>query len=94
MVVLITALLLSGSPPALSKPIKLTADGVPIATDIGHPDPWVHDLNGDGKKDLLVGQFDGGKLRVYLNIGTDKSPKFGKFTYLQIAGKPASVPPS
>ena len=56
--------------------------------------PRVVDWNGDGKKDLLVGQFGGGKLRVYLNKGTDAEPKFDDFTYLQIDGTDATVPPS
>jgi hypothetical protein len=80
--------------PALAEPVKLMAAGKPIEVDTGHASPCVFDINGDGKKDLLVGQFGGGKLRVYLNGGTDAEPKFDKFTYLQIDGTDATVPPS
>jgi WD40 repeat protein len=40
------------------------------------------DWNNDGKKDLIVGDTDG-KVRIYLNTGTDASPVFNGFTYLQ-----------
>jgi hypothetical protein len=80
--------------PALADPVKITAAGQPIAVDIGHASPCAFDINHDGKKDLLVGQFDGGKLRVYLNKGADAEPKFDEFTYLQIDGTAATVPPS
>jgi hypothetical protein len=59
-------------------PAKLTADGTPIDTDIGHAAPFLADFDGDGVKDLLVGQFGEGKLAVYKNIGTNRKPKFDK----------------
>ena len=49
----------------------------------GHAAPFVGDFYGDGKPDLLVGQFDGGKLRVYRNVGTRTEPKFGGFEWFQ-----------
>ena len=54
--------------------------------------PAVVDWNGDGKKDLIVGQFVGGKVRVYLNQGTDAQPAFKDFAYLQAGGKEISLP--
>ena len=39
--------------------------------------PSVGDLNGDGKKDLVVG-IAAGKVFVLLNSGTDAEPKFGE----------------
>jgi hypothetical protein len=66
----------------------------PIDVAVGHATPYVVDWDGDGKKDLLVGQFGDGKLRIYLNRGTDARPKFEGFTYLQAGGKDASVPVS
>ncbi len=80
--------------PALADPVKITAGGKPIAVDIGHASPFVYDINHDGKKDLLVGQFGGGKLRVYINKGTDAEPKFDDFTFLKAEGTEAAVPPS
>lgn len=77
--------------PVLAPPVKITAAGRPIETEIGHPDPWVFDVNNDGKKDLLLGQFGGGRLRIYLNSGTNSAPRFDRFTFLQAGGKDASV---
>jgi len=37
--------------------------------------PAVADWNGDGKKDLIMGNFNG-RLEVYLNVGTDEEPRF------------------
>ena len=46
-------------------PVRLTADGKFIDTEIGHSTPFVGDITGDGKDELLVGQFGGGKLWIY-----------------------------
>ena len=59
----------------LRTPIKLTAAGKPIDTDVGHAAPFVCDFDGDGINDLLVGQFGGGNLWIYRNEGTNSQPK-------------------
>lgn len=101
MLVLGTALLAAGqvlpAPSAdLSKPLgepQLLKDGdTPINVEIGHAAPNVLDVNRDGKKDLLVGQFGGGKLRIYTNQGTETEPVFKGFKFLTSNGKEASVP--
>ena len=43
-------------------PVRLEAAGKPIDTDVGHAAPLVVDFDGDGKNDLLVGQFGEGKI--------------------------------
>ncbi|MHC4600431.1 MAG: FG-GAP repeat domain-containing protein [Planctomycetota bacterium] len=78
--------------PELEPGVKIEADGAPIAVEIGHLVPAVADWNGDGKKDLIVGQFSKGKIRLYLNVGTDERPVFGKFEYLRAGGKEISLP--
>ncbi len=80
--------------PQLADPVKIYACDEPITVPNGHAAPWVMDFDKDGKKDLIVGQFRGGKARIYLNIGTDAKPVFKDFTFLQAGGKDASVPPS
>jgi hypothetical protein len=73
--------LLLGAGPAeeptrdLSPPIRLSAAGKPIDTDIGHAAPFVGDFDGDGVRDLLVGQFGEGILWVFRNEGTDAQPR-------------------
>ena len=44
------------------EPVRLEAAGKPIDTEIGHAAPFVCDFDGDGLKDLLVGQFGDGIL--------------------------------
>jgi len=55
----------------------------------------VTDWNSDGKKDLLVGEKIEpvfladtlvGKIRVYLNTGTNSNPVFSNYTLLQADG--------
>ena len=57
-------------------PVRLEAAGKPIDTEVGHAAPLVVDFNGDGKNDLLVGQFGDGVLWFYKNIGTNARPKY------------------
>lgn len=76
----------------MSAGVKLQANGKVIDIDIGHLVPCVMDWNGDGKKDLVVGQFAGGQIRVYINNGTDKAPLFNDFKYLQAGGKEIHLP--
>ena len=60
----------------LEPPVRLEAAGKPIdATEIGHAAPFVCDFDGDGLKDLLVGQFGDGLLWIYRNEGTNSEPK-------------------
>ncbi len=80
--------------PSLAEPVKILAGDEPITVTTGHAAPFVLDFDRDGKKDLIVGQFSGGKARIYLNVGTDKEPRFADWTFLQAEAKDASVPPS
>lgn len=56
--------------------VRLESAGKPIDALTGHLVPCVVDWNGDGKKDLLVGQFNDGCIRLFLNQGTDSAPVF------------------
>ena len=73
--------------PILSQPIHIQGAINEIITEKhGYAYPALYDWNRDGKKDLLIGEFQTGKkgsyLQVHLNIGTNKKPKYtGKFEY-------------
>ena len=79
----------------LAAPVQLQAEGKPIdITEIGHAAPFHADFDGDGKRDLLVGQFGDGKLRVYKNTGTEAEPKFANYEYFKAGADLGTVPAS
>jgi hypothetical protein len=86
------SLLCSAAFGAVQEGVRLQAGGEVIDVDIGHLVPCATDWNGDGKKDLIVGQFSGGKIRLYLNQGTDSKPVFKDFKYMKAGGAEISLP--
>jgi FG-GAP repeat len=96
--ILLAAGLLAAAPPApdaadVLPPVRVEAGGKPL--DIGrsgHAAPFFGDIDGDGLPDLLVGEFHGGRLRVYRNIGTKAGPRFGAYTYFEAGGAEGAVP--
>ena len=73
-----------------SAPERMKAAGEIIRVEEpGYAFPCWADLDGDGKKDLIVGQFAGGKMMVYRNLGEGKLAE-GK--WLEADGKTAEVP--
>ena len=70
-------------------PVRLKAGGVPIQVEApGYAAPCLADLDGKGKMDLLVGQFDG-KIHLFKGLG---GGNFAKGAWLQAGGEPAKVP--
>ena len=62
---LATALLLGSlttetTPPRFETPVRINAAGEPIDVTTGHAAPYLRDMDGDGKRDLLVGEFGDG----------------------------------
>lgn len=55
----------------------------------GYAAPCWDDIDGDGKKDLLVGQFNDGKIRVFKGLGGEK---LARGEWLKAEGKVAEVP--
>jgi hypothetical protein len=79
-----------GNAAEFKPPVRLQAEGMPVRVESpGYAAPCWADIDGDGQKDLLVGQFSGGKIRVYKNMG-DGELAAGK--WLQAEGKVAEVP--
>lgn len=74
------------------QPVRLKAGGEFIDVEIGHAAPLVEDMDGDGLKDLLVGQFGGGKLWIFPNQGSNKEPKFGHGKLFKEGGPEGTVP--
>lgn len=76
----------------LGTPTRLMADGKIIDTgpQWGHSSPCVEDLDGDGLKDLLLGDFSG-KFMVYKNVGTPKKAVFKKIGHVKANDKVAEV---
>ena len=72
--------------------IKLEANGDIIDIKIGHLVPCVTDWNSDGSKDLIIGQFEAGKIRLYLNQGSDSAPTFNDSEFLHAGGVEISLP--
>jgi hypothetical protein len=62
-----------GSAAEFQPPVRLEANGTAVRVESpGYAAPCWADIDGDGKKDLLVGQFSQGKIRVYKNLGGNK----------------------
>ncbi len=62
-----------------------------IDVKVGHLVPHVTDWNNDGKKDMIMGQFSGGSITLFKNIGTDEAPVFGEGEKLHAGGKPIKL---
>jgi len=71
-------------------PVRLKAGDAAIRVQSpGYAAPCWADLKGNGKMNLLVGQFSQGKIQVFPHQGTEK---FAPGKWLQAEGKTAEVP--
>lgn len=81
--------------PIFAPPVQLHADGKPIQigalSKIAHAGPWVADIDGDGDRDLLVGDFPG-YFWHFDNTGDDKNPVYTSKGKLQAGGQAAKTP--
>ncbi|MBD3370645.1 hypothetical protein GF402_09810 [Candidatus Fermentibacteria bacterium] len=69
----------------------LLCAGVPIHVG-NHGSPCLADWDGDGLEDLITGQFDQGRIRLYPNEGTNPEPVYNRYEYLEADGKPIKLP--
>jgi len=73
-------------------PVAIEANGSPINVGTGgNASPFLVDWDGDGRQDLLLGQYSSGKVRFYANTDSNFNPVFGDFVYLQADGVDISV---
>jgi hypothetical protein len=79
--------------PVFEPPVRLQADGAVIDSgpQWAHSGPCLHDVDGDGRRDLVVGDFSG-LFRLYRNVGSDTAPRFTAAGTLKAAGEDAKVP--
>ena len=70
--------------------LKAADQVIDSGADWGHSGPWVEDVDGDGLRDLVVGDFSG-LFRVYRNEGTNREPRYAKATNLRAGNEDAKV---
>ena len=76
----------------LSNPEPVKAGATVIDVDVGHAAPFVVDWDGDGRRDLLIGQMGKGQMRIYKNTGSDTAPAFQDFEVFKVGESEATVP--
>ena len=80
-----------GAIPVFQDPVLVEDNGTPI--EVGnYGAPVMFDWNRDGKKDLITGQLDSGKIRFYPNVGADLAPVFNGFEFLKADGAVVTLP--
>ncbi|MCY2938228.1 MAG: hypothetical protein NTV55_07710 [Planctomycetota bacterium] len=71
-------------------PVRLKAGDAAIRVESpGYACPSWADIDGDGKAELLVGQFNQGKIRVYKHLG---NLQFGAASWLKAEQIDAEIP--
>ena len=72
------------------RPVRLKGGAELVRVESpGYACPCLVDIDGDGKADLLVGQFAKGKIRVYKGLGDGR---FAAGEWLKAEGAVAEVP--
>lgn len=84
---------LAQAKPTFEPPVRIQSEGKPITIPNGYSFPSCIDLDKDGLKDLIVGEYSkGGELYYYKNIGSKAAPKYGKAQNLMIGDEILTVP--
>ena len=77
--------------PVFRGPTAVLDAGTPIDVSY-YGSPTVHDWDGDGLKDLILGEFNFGNIRFYHNLGSDSNPEFSGFEYMMASGSQIALP--
>lgn len=86
----VTALAAGAFAAEFQEPVRIKAGDELIKVEApGFAAPSLADVDRDGKLDLVVGQFDKGKMRFYKALG---EMKFAAGEWLKAGGKVAEVP--
>jgi hypothetical protein len=87
---LFVPLLAAPQGPRFEPAARMIANGSPVRVEApGWAAPCWHDVDRDGKQDLVVGQFTGGKMRVFRGLG---GGKLAAGEWLQAGGAVAEIP--
>jgi hypothetical protein len=88
---LLALLALQAQSPRFLPPTPLLFDGAAFSVPGGHAAPAVHDLDGDGLEDLVVGHFKLGQVTAYINRGTASKHVYRDGQLLKAGDKPIAV---
>jgi len=77
--------------PRFQGPYPVLSGGNPIDVSY-YAAPVMYDWDGDGNKDLICGEYDGGYIRYYQNVGADSNPELNGYEYLSASGSQITLP--
>ena len=81
---------LSPQGPEFAPPVRMKGGDEYVKVEApGYAAPCWFDVDRDGKKDLVVGQFAGGKMQVFRGLG---GGRLGAGKWLEAGGAVAEVP--
>ena len=88
-ILFISTLIIFADAPTFENETQVYCGGSPIDVTY-YGSPASYDWNGDGAKDLMVGQH-GGEIILFINEGTNSSPVFNSWSYMQADGSNIDV---